>query len=75
MPTEYTRGQLIAQQIKAHPEMSEQEIAATIDAHIRAEIAHLRRSIIAMRDGGHELPASLFRESLEWDKQEEGTSL
>lgn len=69
MPTEYTRGQLVARQIKAHPEITEDEIAATIDAHIRAEVAHLRDSIIAMREGGHELPASLFRESLGWDKE------
>lgn len=42
MPTEHTRGQLAASQIKAHPEMSEQEIAAMIDAQIAAAQAAVR---------------------------------
>jgi len=34
----------------------------------RDALMRLRRTIIRMREGGHELPASLFRESLEWEE-------
>jgi hypothetical protein len=34
--------------------------------YLRKEVAQLRSIIVAMREGGHELPGSLFQASLEW---------
>ncbi len=57
MTKEYTRGELIASSIKAHPEMTEAEIAKMIDNHIEAtrnaarEVA-LQLVLIAIRDMG-----------------------
>jgi len=41
-------------------------LLAELDA-ARAEVDRLRHTIILMRDGGHELPASLARESETWE--------
>lgn len=61
---------LISEMHTTFADMMRAKDAAQADAAaLRAERDELRSTIVWMREGGHELPASLFRESLEWDEK------